>query len=71
MVVVPFGTAGSQIALVEDGQETSVGGGDGVVHPHCHEAVREEEEEGVDECLVFAYEKAEGEVVVVVSVVGI
>ena len=48
-----------------------MGGGDGVVHPYCDETVREEEEEGVDKCLVFAYEKAEGEVVVVVSVVCI
>ena len=48
-----------------------MGGGDGVVHPHCDETVREEEEEGVDECLVFAYEKAESEVVIVVSVVRI
>ena len=48
-----------------------MGGGDGVVHPQCDETVREEEEKRIDECLVFAYEKAEGEVVVVVSVVRI
>lgn len=46
-----------------------MGGSDGVVHPDCDETVWEEEEEGIDEGLVFAYEEAEGEVVVVVSVV--
>ena len=43
-------------------------GGYGVVHPYCDETGQEGEEEGAGERLVFAYEEAEGEVVVAAGV---
>lgn len=68
LIVEPLRATIPEGAVVNEREEAHVRWGQGIVKPDGYNPRGEKEEECVDQCLVFADEKPEGEVVVMVSV---